>query len=198
MSSLILSLMLVLAFATTVSATLPEPEHADASWQAAYFNNMDLTGPPVLVRSEAAIDYDWGTGSPGPGVNADGFSVRWTRYIDANAATYRFTTTADDGIRVFVDGVLVLNAWRTGPAQTHSADVTLSTGHHLLVVEYFEFAGPASAHLTISPDVFASIQNWRGEHYNNTDLSGTPTVVRDDANIDFRWGEGATILTCVS
>jgi hypothetical protein len=35
------------------------------------------------------------------------------------------------------------------------------------------------------PDAF-----WRGEYYNNKELSGAPVLVRDDGGIDFYWGFG--------
>ena len=38
---------------------------------------MTLSGTPVVDQCEAAINHDWGTGSPAPGVNADGFSASW-------------------------------------------------------------------------------------------------------------------------
>ncbi len=84
------------------------PQHATPNWQATYWNNMSLSGPPALQRQEPALNYDWGSGSPAPSVNADGFSVLWQRYIDITPGTYRFTVTADDGIRVWVDGVLLI------------------------------------------------------------------------------------------
>ena len=65
-----------------------------------YFNNTTLSGTAVLVRTEA-VNFNWGTGSPGAGVNADNFSVRWTGTVAAAASgNYRFQTNSDDGVRV--------------------------------------------------------------------------------------------------
>jgi len=60
----------------------------DPTWRATYWNNMTLSGQAVLQRAEPELNYDWGTRSPGPGVNADQFSARWTRYIDVAPGTY--------------------------------------------------------------------------------------------------------------
>jgi hypothetical protein len=188
--SLFLVLVVALLFARPAAAQGPSPQHSDATWQASYWNNTSLSGNPVLQRSEAAIDYDWGTGSPATGVNADQFSVRWTRYVDVAAGTYRFTTTADDGIRVFVDGVLVINDWSDHPARTTTADRALSAGHRLIVVEYYENGGHAVARFSLAP-VTAPITNWRGEYFNNMDLSGAPALVRDDTQVNFNWGAGS-------
>ena len=93
----------------------------------------------MLVRNDPSIDFNWGRGSPQPGVvNADNFSVRWTRTLDLPAAVYRFSTTVDDGVRLYVNNQLVIDQWRTGPAATfQSGDLRLS-GRTSLKVEYFD------------------------------------------------------------
>ncbi len=48
---------------------------------AEYFNNMTLTGAPALERVER-VNFTW-SASPGPGVNANQFSVRWTGFVEA-------------------------------------------------------------------------------------------------------------------
>lgn len=124
----------------------PPPPTYQAYWQASYWNNNSLFGSPVLTRSESAVNYDWGFGSPAPGiVTSDNFSARWTRSVYFNAGTYRFTTQSDDGIRVYVDGSLVIDNWTVHALQTNVADVTLATGTHSIVVEYFEQTGLAVA-----------------------------------------------------
>lgn len=166
------------------------PQHSDAAWQAWYWNNLDFSGTPVLTRSEADINYDWGTGAPGPGVNADHFTARWTRYFDVQAGNYRFTATSDDGIRVWVDNRLLIDQWIIHSAQTYTADASLGAGHHLITVEYFENEGLAVAQFSFAPAP-VTILNWRGEYFNNTSLDGTPTLVRDDAAVNFNWGSGS-------
>lgn len=181
-------LALLLAPNTLAQGTLPQ--HSDPTWQASYWNNMTLSGTPVLQRSEPGLDYNWGSGSPGPGVNADQFSARWTRYIDVPAGSYRFTATADDGIRVWVNNDLIINDWSDHAARTVTADRQLSAGHTLITVEYYENSGQAVAAVSWTQLTPAS-NNWRGEYFNNTNLSGTPALVRDDAQINFNWGLGS-------
>ncbi len=187
----LLSLLIALLVATGASAQGPGPQHTEPVWQAAYWNNTDLAGTPVLWRAEANLDYDWGLGSPAPEVSADYFSARWTRYIDVpSPATYRFTATSDDGVRVWLDGALIINQWSDGPARTVRADRTLSAGHHLIIVEFYERTGYAV--IRFSWDVAPpTITNWRGEYYNNPNLEGSPALVRDDAQINFDWGTGS-------
>jgi hypothetical protein len=99
----------------------------------------------VLTRSDNAIDFDWGQSSPDFTVPSDLFSARWTRTKNYEAGTYRFSVTGDDGIRVLVDGVLVVDGWFYQPPTTYTADVALSEGQHTVVVEYFEYYGGAVA-----------------------------------------------------
>jgi len=186
----LIGLGVVLVLTGTAQAQGPVgPLHSDVAWQAAYWNNMTLSGPPVLQRSEANLDYDWGTGSPDPSVNPDGFSARWTRYLDISGM-YRFTATSDDGMRVWVDGDLIINEWYDHPAKTVSADKNLGSGHHLVVVEFYENTGGAIARVSWAPAP-VPIYNWRGEYFNNMTLSGAPALVRDDIQINFDWGAGS-------
>jgi len=144
----------------------------------------------VLQRSEANLDYDWGNGSPGPGVNTDGFSARWTRYIDEDPGTYRFTATSDDGIRVRVDGDLIINEWYDHPSKTVSVEKYLGAGHHLVEVEFYDNTVAAIAQVSWAL-AYAPVTNWRGEYFNNTTLSGSPALVRDDVDVNFDWGTGS-------
>lgn len=182
-------LIAMLALPGTALAQGPvSPNHSDPTWQASYWNNMTLSGTPVLQREESDINYDWGTGSPAPAVPVDAFSARWTRYLYVDpAGTYRFTATSDDGVRVYVDDVLLIDGWWDHGVKTFSADKALSMGHHLVRVEYYEHTGVAVAKFSWAPVT----NNWRGEYYNNKTLSGSPVLVRDDAKIDFDWGTGS-------
>ena len=117
------------------------------TWLGEYYANTDLVGGPVVTRQDAAIDFSWGTGSPAGGIPADGFSVRWTRTVPLEAGRYRFRATVDDGIRVFLDSVLIIDSWRDGGQRELTADREVGAGNHSLRVEYYERAGIAVARL---------------------------------------------------
>lgn len=94
------------------------PPVAGTGLSGSYFNNTTLSGTAVLNRTEA-IDFNWGTGSPGTGVAANNFSVRWTGTILAGTSgAYRFQTQSDDGVRVRVNGVQLTNNWSDHSAST--------------------------------------------------------------------------------
>lgn len=114
-----------------------------------YYNNINLSGLPVLSRVEQ-LNFSWGSGSPGTGVNANAFSVRWSGFVEAPATgTYQFQTVSDDGIRVWINGVLVISNWTVhGSTTDTSAGVNLVAGQRAqIVVEYFDNTGGAVARL---------------------------------------------------
>jgi hypothetical protein len=187
----LIGIILALAVTGTALAQGPiETQHTAPYWDAAYWNNTALSGPPAVQRADADLNNNWGTGSPAPGVNADGFSARWTRYIDVTPANYRFTVTADDGMRLWVDTTLLIDQWKDQGPTTYTADTYLGPGHHLVKVEYYENMGIAVAQVSWA-QVIGPGGGWRGEYYNNKSLSGAPALVRDDPQINFNWGGGS-------
>jgi uncharacterized protein YraI len=107
-----------------------------------------------------------------------------------NAGLYRFTVAVDDGVRLWVNNELIINQWKNQPLTTYSADINLPTGSIPIRMEYFDATGGAHAHLSWTP-VGVTINNWRGEYYNNPSLSGGPAVIRDDGSVDFNWGNNS-------
>ncbi|MBN1177624.1 MAG: hypothetical protein JXD18_00300 [Anaerolineae bacterium] len=161
-----------------------------SAWRGEYFASGNLSGSPAVVRNDPAIDFDWGNGSPASGLPVDNFSVRWTYTLGFTAGAYRFYASCDDGVRVFVDGTKVIDAWRDQQLpNTSSGDVTLTGGLHTVVVEYYEHGGEAGAHVWWN--ALQSFSGWQGRYYDNRDFRGGPALIRDDAAIDFDWGEGA-------
>jgi len=70
------------------------------------------TTVPTLTRTDADINFFWGTSTPASTITADHFAARWTKTQNFTAGTYRFTVTADDGIRVYVDNNILINQWK--------------------------------------------------------------------------------------
>lgn len=192
-SSLILVLALLAVVAPVAAEGPVNPQHSDPTWQATYWNNTSLSGAAVLQRAEANVNYNWGYDSPVSGtVSADNFSARWTRYIDVTPGTYTFSMTSDDGMRVWVDGELILEAWYEHAAVTLTAQKYLGPGHHLIKVEYFEKAGLAVAQLSWQlGNAPPPSGNWFAEYFNNVTLGGTPVLTRNEATINYDWGDGS-------
>jgi PKD repeat protein/uncharacterized protein YraI len=162
------------------------PPVAISDWRGEYYNNRYLSGAPILVRNDIAVNFDWGAGAPTAGMSADDFSVRWSRYVSFSDGTYRFYAHADDGVRLWVDGALVIDQWHDGAPTTYSADVYLTDGIHSLKMEYYEHTGNALAQLAW--ERLETYPDWKGEYFNNPDLNGAPVLVRNDVGIGFDWG----------
>jgi hypothetical protein len=118
------------------------------TWRGEYFANRWLSEAPVLIRQDAAVDFSWGTVSPGTGVPADNFSARWQRYVQFDAGTYRFTVFTDDGVRLWVDDKLLIEAWQDPQVVTYSADISLTQDYHRVRLEYYEASGSAGVRLS--------------------------------------------------
>ena len=112
-------------------------------WVGKYWYNRSLDSSWALVKQADELDFDWGKNSPALGLPKDDFSARWSRIIEFTAGNYRLCARADDGVRVKVDGKLVLNEWHANDAsQDYCVDLSLS-GSTRLDVEYYERSGAA-------------------------------------------------------
>lgn len=116
--------------------------------QGAYFDNQHFTGATVN-RLDPRIGFSWGTASPIAGIGADTFSVRWTgAIIPRYSQTYTFSTTSDDGVRLWVNGTRVVDQWTTHSSRVDSGTITLTAGVPVpVVLEYFEQTGSAVVQL---------------------------------------------------
>lgn len=116
----------------------PAAPVASSPWGVQYYNNIGLAGAPLISATEASPSHNWGAGSPGAGMPVDYWSARWSSAQTLNAGTYTLTVQADDGVRVFMDGVLILDEWHTANGQTYTVPLTVTAGVHTFVVEYYE------------------------------------------------------------
>lgn len=103
-----------------------------------YFNGPNFERK-VLTRIDPAVDFDWNWQYPGPGVQREYFSVRWTGKLYApKSGKYRFSALADDGVRVWVNGKKVIDEWRKQDDSHFAGDIVLTGGRlYDLRVEYF-------------------------------------------------------------
>ncbi|NJN95062.1 MAG: SH3 domain-containing protein, partial [Anaerolineales bacterium] len=188
-------------------------------WRGEYFNNAGLSGAPVVVRNDGNISFNWGAGAPAANVPADNFSARWTRSLYLDGGTYRFILRVDDGVRLWLDDRLVVDAWYDGAARDVSGTYTLGSGYHNLRVEYYERAGDASIALRWEKiaddnnnnnnndndndndndnnndndngnDNDNDNNNWKGEYYSDRDLDDRE-FTRYDERIEFDWEDDA-------
>ncbi|MEA3337360.1 MAG: PA14 domain-containing protein [Chloroflexota bacterium] len=160
-----------------------------SDWKGEYYDNRGLRGEPVIVRNDTEIDFNWGTSSPAPGMPSENWSARWSIERDVPAGTYRFSVWVDDGVRIWVDDVMIIDGWQEGSARNYTQDVVITRGIHSVVVEYFQGAGSASLRLDVG--YVDEYPDWKGEYFDNPNVAGYPILIRNDREIDFNWGTGS-------
>jgi hypothetical protein len=117
--------------------------------RADYYKGMNFENL-ALTRTDPQIDFDWGDpGGPDPAVGNDNFSVRWTGEVEAAfTETYTFYPRTDDGVRLYVDGQLLVDRWVDRSVTENRGTIDLIAGNtYSLVMEYYENTGGASAEL---------------------------------------------------
>jgi beta-glucosidase len=116
-----------------------------------YFSNADFKGEPALTRTDERIDFRWGAGSFMDGAPVDHFAVRWTGYfVPKNEDDYRFYTSADDGVRLFIDDELAIDDWKPHAETLNTFVKHLQGGKaYKLRLEYFEDIGTATVRFGI-------------------------------------------------
>ena len=186
--------------------------------RADYFNNPNVTAPVVVSRVDATVNFDWGNGSPASGVNTDGFSARWTGQLEAPVTgSYTFSTLGDDGVRLWVNGTLLINDWNAHAPQANTgASVMLTAGQKYdIKMEYFDsYAGavvqllwayPGQAQQIIpqtrlypaagssdNPSPTAGTgTGLRADYFNNPNVTAPVVVSRVDATVNFDWSNGS-------
>ncbi|MFH1307690.1 MAG: PA14 domain-containing protein, partial [archaeon] len=106
-----------------------------------YFNNKDLQGEPVLVRDDSEINFDWKNSNPVSEISKDYFSIRWTKDEQFDAGRYNFRVISDDGAKLYVDDILILDKWKRQSTSSYEAEANLTSGEHEIKLEYYEYTG---------------------------------------------------------
>jgi hypothetical protein len=112
---------------------------------AELFDNPTLSGAALFTRLDPQVDFDWGLGSADPRLESDNFSIRWSgEVLPTFSETYTFSTYSDDGVRLWVDGQLIIDQFVEQAATDWSGTIDLQAGQRVpIVLEYFEAAGEA-------------------------------------------------------
>lgn len=179
--------------------TLADPEgdlENQRKWLVEYFTNENLQGAPFQRSKVDAVAFNWGSGSPLkyhidlpwplPDIDidlmpTDHFSVRFSKIQRFRNGWYRFTLRGDDGIRLWIDDKLVINAWRNQSATEYTAECYLTGGDHIMRIEYYERTGQASVNFDVEPI------NFHYEVFEDILLSGTPGATFDDTATEIEW-----------
>lgn len=188
------------------------------SLTGSYYTANNWTGGPTN-RTDTSINYDWAGGNPGfGGLGNDNFSIIWNGSIRAlRTGTHSFRTSSDDGVRVTVNGVVIINNLVDHAVTTDtSAGVSLVAGQsYTIKVEYVEkivnaviklyWKQPGETEYTIistptlnggdsaSASAFCScssgvIGGLMGDFYNNINLTAPIVQSRLETTVNYNWG----------
>ncbi|MFE5911257.1 PA14 domain-containing protein [Streptomyces wedmorensis] len=152
---------------------------ASPVWTAQYFANTTLTGTPKLTVCDSAIAENYGWGDPaGVTLPADNFSVRWSLTRDfGSGGPFQFAAEAQDGIRVYLDGVRKVDLWRNvTTTQKKTVALTVPAGRHTLRVDYATWTGAANVKFTYTPNTSAAVDKVRPLAPTGTSVSYDPTL----------------------
>ena len=133
----------------TVPSTWLDNGTASVGLKGEYFANTTLSGTPAMTRTDASVNFDWGLSNPGGGLPDDNFSIRWTGNITVNAGyDVNLGLSSDDGCRLWIDGVLVIDKWIDQPETPHWTSTVLNSGQtYAIKIEYYEAGGHAVCRL---------------------------------------------------
>lgn len=209
MSRKYLGMALIIAL-FAVAVTVPAQAQNSPVWYAEYYNNAFLQGTPALTRYEQALNFNWGVGSPGAGVNADNFSARFATDVSFQPGTYRFFAQADDNVKVtFNFNNVVIDTFGTPQiGTTVSGDVTVTqAGVYHIQVDYREVDGNAMLNLSYGNAATNPQPNfgggtsttqvnsspWTAQYYANGGLAGDPVAIVTVNHPSFNYGAGSPL-----
>jgi LysM repeat protein len=163
------------------------PPGPGGPWKGQYWNNRWQSGSPKWVTYYPNLRFNWGYGGPGDGIRGHNFSSRFTRSRYFDNGRYRFRVQVDDGVRVWLDGVLIIDKWHESGPIEYSTERHVGTGYHHLKVDYFQASGGARLLLYIER-VGSGGTAWKCDFYNSEDLTGPVAATVWYGSLNQHWG----------
>ncbi|HEY7500412.1 MAG TPA: PA14 domain-containing protein [Vicinamibacterales bacterium] len=138
-----------------VVVTVDPPAGSGTGLLAQYFNDAGsgiYFTALALTRTDATVDFDWGAGAPDPSVQLDNFSARWSGQVLAPVTgTYTFTTATDEGVRLYLNGQLLIDNWVDHTLTLNGATASLTAGQRYDIrMDFYERGSLATARLSWS------------------------------------------------
>lgn len=168
-----------------------------------YFNNADFTDPK-LTRVDPVVDFYWDSGSPAAALSSDTFSVRWTGQLQpAKSEAYTLVARTDDGVRMWLDGKLIVDKFADVSTITDhaSAPVELVAGQRYdIKIEYFENVSRAGARLfwsspTTPREIIPTANLFNGQGPTAPTVPAAPSELyarpASASRIDLTWTDGS-------
>ncbi len=143
-----LTLAMIITMLAIVMLPSPQAAAQQASsglWTAEYYGNMELQGPIIFSESLPGPylqrEWLWGLG-PQNGVPDDQWSARFSTRYTFPGGNVKFMLRSDDGSRMYLNGLLILDGWTDRPATWYEARVLpIPAGVYTITVEYYDHFG---------------------------------------------------------
>ncbi len=110
----------------------------------AYFDgSQNPGGMPTATELDSQINFNWNGGSPISGVGGSNWAGEWTGHIQAETTgAYTLTTNSDDGVRVYINGQLLINDWNSHGSTYDATTVNFTAGQtYTIDIKYFQGGG---------------------------------------------------------
>ena len=179
----------------------PTPVRTFNGWMGEYFANADLQGQPVVIQDDPQINFNWGAGSPAPDVPPNDYSVRWTRNQAFEQGAYRFAINVEGGVRLWVDGQLLIDSWRDQGLRLEQADSPpLAQGAYPVRVEYRKRSGNGLIAVSwqLIPEeppvavINGPTSGQAGQSLQFSAANSVPPPVGSIVSYEWRFGDGST------
>jgi len=128
-----------------------------------YFNNQNLEGDPVLMRTDTLINFVWGSRSPDAQIPDNHFSARWIGKMGPFQETglFHFKIISDDGVRLWIGDSLMVNAWRDQAPTDYPVILKVDSGKcYNIRIEFYENGGGAHLQLVQTIDIPQRFTVW--------------------------------------
>lgn len=109
-----------------------------------YWSNPNFKGKSLLIKTDKIINFTWTPQvASGDGVPQGLMSAKWTGTLTPNeTGNYQLGTQSDDGSRLYVNNVLLVDNWGDHDMQTKSNDIMLQAGKSYTIrIEYANTGG---------------------------------------------------------
>lgn len=128
-----------------------DTDKAYPGFKGKYYENMDFAGTAKLERTDPELRFDFGDGSPAPGIGIDNFSIEWEGYyFSPRTETLRIAIGGDDGYRLSINDSIVAEHWGTHAYDRRTIGYPVEAGKtYEFKVEYYDAAGGAKVDLDV-------------------------------------------------
>jgi PA14 domain./Fibronectin type III domain./Filamin/ABP280 repeat. len=139
-----------------------------------YYNNQWFSGKPDVKRVDSNINFNWETGWIFSSAR-DFVSIRWWGKIrPESSGEFLFYLRADDGARLFIDHVLIIDCWNGSDGEMRGKASLSDSTYHDIKIEYKEEIGAAHLSLQWSSKFIPKQNIPKDQLYFATHISGSP------------------------